>query len=454
MLRVIIATLAFVILGSALCAGAVPPTASTGFSDPDRIISIDEFRLPSWGYRTLELGFGLSGMGNTSDDPYKVESTNGSIDVSPQFEWYRESEQRVKHLNLRLDGRWRASRFTDEDTRYPSESKNRHVELVTGIESEWKRYFRPSHFFTITGDGWGVHQVRHTEKRRSKRDKEVRDRTYNAYEAALGVGFGFGRVRNVTPVVRALRLGERLEALGKIPRLSDEEIRRVADQFAVRSGYSRIHNRSNKYFWEDLTDVIAGIDSLTAFEVYYLSEVLIEKIGDRLEGWETAAGLSLRSSEYEGDDRNALLSGFTRASWYKNHTLDHQTGLEISGEVGKHIDGSLEWGPEGSVRLFANHLWVIADRLVWEPNLSGTVSFLEVEATEGRDAWWKTRQTYSLASAFTFFIEDRMALTSSGTFSIERRDHESYQGDRRVRIETHWHLSLTLAYYLDRVLSL
>lgn len=454
MLRVIIATLAFVILGSALCTGATPPPAPTGFSDPGRIISIDEFRLPSWGYRTLELGLGLSGMGNTSGAGYKAESTNGSIDVSPVFERYRESEQRVQRLNLRLAGRWRAARFTDQDTDYPSESKTRQVELVTGIESEWKRYFRPSHFFTVTGDGWGVHQVWHNEERRHNLYDKVRDYTYNAYEAALGVGFGFGRVRNVTPVVRALRLSERLEALGKVPRLSDEEIRRVAHHFAVRSGYSQVHDRSSKYFWEDLTDVIAGIDSLTAFEAHYLSEVFIENIGDRLEGWETAAGLSLRSSEYDGEDRNALLSGFTRASWYKNHTLDHQTGLEISGEIGKHIDGASEWGPEGSIRLFANHLWVIADRLVWEPYLSSTVSFLKTEETEGLDAWWKTTQKYSLASAFTFFIEDRTALTSSGTFYIQRRDRESYQGDRYVLLDTRWQLSLTLTYYLGRVLSL
>jgi hypothetical protein len=390
----------------------------------------------------------------TSQTDRKTEQTETSLKISPEYERYREGEESIKHLRFRLDAGWSTDRSRTTDAEYWVEYEHSDVALVADIESEWKRYFRPNHFFALSAEGSGTHRLLHSEERGYNRDEEVKDRTHNKYNAALRIGFGFGRVRDVTPVVRALRLGERLAALGRVARLSDGEVQGVAEHFARRSGYSRVYDRSNKYFWDDLAGIVAGIDSLSAFEAHYLSEVFAEKAGDRLEGWNAAAGLGLTSSDYYVPNRNAVLSGFVLSSWYKNHTLDHQTGLGAKGEIGRHIDGNADLGQEGFVRLYANHLWVIVDRLVWEPEVSGTVYFTKVEETQDREAWWKTSQYYSLTSALTFYIEDRVALTSRGTFRIQRSDRESNRGERYVRHDTDWYVRISLTYYLDRALSL
>ena len=452
MLRVTTLLLALLIIGSSVLNAAPSPPAPIGLPDPARIRSIAEFRLPSWGYRTIQLGFDLRGSGKTTNDDYRVKSAEGLVIIQPGVSIYSESEDAISDIALIVNGEWSTSRYKDYDWRYPHDYENRYVALSADIEGEWKRYLRPSHFLTIAADARGLHELRHTEEQWLDREKEVSDYTYNTYDVDLMIGLGFGRVRDVTPVVRALRLGERLAALGKLPGLSDREVQGVAEHFTRRLGYSRVYSRSGKYFWDDLRDIVDGMDTLTPFETYYVTDVQMENLGDRLEGWEIAAGPSLASREYDGRDRNAVLPGFARGTWYRNHTLDHQTGLEIEGKLGRHIDGSADLGAEGSVRFYAEHLWVIADRLVWRPHFSATVAFLNVDATDERKEWLRADQRYSLNSAFTFYIEDRVSLNSLASFGITRLDRETYDGHRYMRHRTEWRVSLSLTYYLDRTL--
>jgi hypothetical protein len=453
MLRVGVITVVLVLGGSALSVGAPTPPVSTGFSDPGYISPVEEFRLPAWGYRNIKLDIRFDAEGHTAEASATTEFSAGEIVLSPAFEHYRESEESVSSLYLRLDGRWHTNRYAQDASDKWWESKTRRLGILADVEAEGKLYFRPGHFLTITGDGWAQHQVIHDEDRRSDRDAEVTDRTYNTYDANLGIGFGFGRVRNVTPVIRAMRVAERLKALGKVSRLSDDTIRKVAEHFSARSGYSKVHDRGNKHFWSDLMASVPGIDGLTAFEVYYISEVINEAIGTRLQGWEASAGVSLTGTQQSAEDEYGLFSGFVAGKWYRNHTLDHQTGLTIRAMLGKPIDGSSERGPEGSVRIGADHLWVIADRLTWKPYLSAQVTFREIDETQDRDSWLKTFQAYSLGSAFTFFVEDSIALTSTGSFYVSRRDTESYPSDRYIIHETGWRVRLSLTYYFDRAFS-
>jgi hypothetical protein len=438
------------------CSGAIAEDpVSLGFSDPTDTEPISTFRLPDWGYRTLEFGVDFDTRGATGENSsFKEETFNGRFNFSPEVERYQESEEEVKHLYLRLTGGWSGSRLRyDKDDGW-SETKRRELRALADIETEWKRYLRPGTFFVLAGDAWGSHTVRRTEELRHDRDPEVAEWTDNTYDAEIGLGLGFGRVRDVTPVIQALRVSERLKALGKTRGLNHEQIQRTADRFAMRSGYSKVHDRGAKYFWPDLLEAAGIAGDLTAFEVYYLRDVLSENLGDRLEGWETVVGVSLVDREDNWGNRSSLLSGFARGRWHRNHSLCHQTGIELRGHLGDFIDGNADRDAAVIISLEANHLWVLADRIVWQPVLSGEVDLERVEGREGQDPSWRGDQDYSLSSDFRFFVEDRTALTWAVAYQISREDLETFKGERYTIHRTSWRVRLALTYYLDRVLDI
>ena len=264
-------------------------------------------------------------------------------------------------------------------------------------------------------------------------------------------GIGLGRVRNVTPVVRALRLDARLQALDRSGRLSDEQLQEVARQFARRPGYPAVYDRPDKHFWNDLFEQIDDqIGPLSPFETLYLTDVLQERLGQRFEGADAAIGTQTRVGtlivpfvpiQVSPDaSTEAELGAFVTGRWYKNLSLNHQLGF--TGDVAA-AEIVTQGGPgTGTLRTTATGtwLWSVADRFVLDTQLTAHLTAFDEGFTPLR--------RYTATSSLFYFVENNAAFNVTGNMRWQQDDGPLGHYTDEFR----WDVSVGFSYYLDRVL--
>ena len=90
---------------------------SVGFSDPDNIDPLLEYRLPDWGYSNFYLDFDM--QANGSDQKERAATSvekQGDFYMRPEYDLYRESESRIFRFNTSL-----ALSFTNSASKSSSE---------------------------------------------------------------------------------------------------------------------------------------------------------------------------------------------------------------------------------------------------------------------------------------------------------------------------------------------
>lgn len=217
---------------------------SVGFSDPDNIQPLLYYRLPEWGYTNFSMDFSTDGL---------FEKENGTIENTtetdnqysgrraPTLLHLKESEARMSRYrissSIRYDFRDRNS-FTTND--------NRRDELR--ISANWafneKFYINDSDYF-FTGNFYGnYNQETDWDNEISESTTEVDEKMISRFfSPAISIGIGYGRLRNVNPVIRSLRLNERLQKLNSSESLNIEDVMRAADQFTRLNGYQQSYDR-------------------------------------------------------------------------------------------------------------------------------------------------------------------------------------------------------------------
>ena len=105
-------------------------------------------------------------------------------------------------------------------------------------------------------------------------------------------------MRNVTPVASAIRFQERLKQVNMLNSdLSDNTIEDLAQQFYKQPYYSIVHERPDKYFWQDVEKTLpndgVSLKDLNMYADAYLRESVNEVRFFRNEGF--MAGVNLRS---------------------------------------------------------------------------------------------------------------------------------------------------------------
>ena len=126
----------------------------------------------------------------------------------------------------------------------------------------------------------------------------------------IGVGLGYGRVVNVTPMAKSIRLIEALTTQGALKRTpAKSTYQSIANIIARESEYkSRFGGASYQQNWiADIEKVLVGsghvTGSLRAGGVIQTRDVLVdERISTRKHGWLLRAGLGIVLSNYDGTD--------------------------------------------------------------------------------------------------------------------------------------------------------
>jgi hypothetical protein len=405
------------VLGQVLDDG---PT-SIGLSAPDSTQPVRAYRLPTWRWSRWRLG----GDGRANWESFERGQSDKSdrwigLDLFPSYRAFWEGEERLASLSVapRLSLSGERSQSSDPEGERDRRSTDAFFSLNTG--GDLREYVGDRFFLLADGDGRASYSWRRTEEMDPPTTTDVGTRI----RADLRLGVGWGRVRVVTPVIRALRVRERLRAVAPGATLSDEQVQAAARQLARRPGYGAVYDRPDKSFWRDFFDR-AGLAERSAFETFYVADVLREPVGVRLEGAEVQIGptgsyeYDLDRAERDGrlDERTQMkkgaLGGFVRGRWARNMTLNHQLGGTADLEYLHFVDSQGPLDHEVNAFLEGQWLWVIADRVRLDTRLRAHLRYRDALAGEipTDQGGFRPFNRYTASSALRVFVENSLSLT-------------------------------------------
>jgi len=436
----------FVFGGSA--AAQVPDEGPTsiGFTAPDSTQPVRAYRLPTWHWSRWTLGGnGDVGWATRNTETQEESQVSTSFRLNPRYTGFWEGEERSAFLTAAPTVSVNTSRSTSESDDFGETENDRTNSLLAfDFQGQLREYVRGRTFVLADGAADLLFRRDHRgpENTVTNIDSDV------DLNARLGVGVG--RVRVVTPVIRALRVRERLREVAPGASLSDDRVQAAARQLARRPGYEAVYDRPDKVFWRDFFED-AGLADRSTFETFYVADVLREPVGVRREGREAQIGMlglygrSLERRERDGDliertlDDTKSLGAFARGQWYRNLTLRHQIGVDVRGEYTDFLNSSDRY----EAKMIGQWLWVLADRVRLDTELHSSLTVIE-----GREEDYLTNQQHILSSDLLYFVENSLSLSAGGNLTYG--NSEGLGGDS----QSDWNLGLQfqVTYVLSRAL--
>ena len=209
------------------------PTSPVGFTDPMDVSAIESYRLPTWSFTQIRLNLG-SDVFRTGAEKESSESILRSYQAqfAPDFETFYESEDRV--FSLRVTPTYGYNRFYQEqDTRTRTTERTEvNTDAVLDVNLSLNEYVGDEVFVDVWTGNEVDRRFEEVEEERSGTEPVENSRVRVDYSSSARLGIGLGRVRNVTPVVRALRVRERMRELG-MDEMGRDQVQAAAQQFAA-----------------------------------------------------------------------------------------------------------------------------------------------------------------------------------------------------------------------------
>lgn len=415
---------------------------TVGISNPENIEPILDYRLPDWGFTNYQLRFNFRNRGfNENVQSTKSSSSILDIGARPSVHLYKESEERIFSLRVNMNLNYRFFQSNQQESNLLAKSSNRDNALGTSlrINSYYRKYISSNNFLYFSGNFNLTYQRDVNKQKIDGQLDEDRLGFYRRIEMEPRIGYGIGRIRNVNPIIRALRLRERIKAVNADFNLTDQDIQNAAEQITRYDGYSSIYDRPEKYFWQDMDDAVsADLSSLGAFEMLFLTDVLDEYIGTRREGWEIIGGASFNYSNTLNRDEDHLNNGsspitdrtliarktvgpFVSGRWYKNTSLRQQYGVfgdaTLYYPIGKQGDDSgniTELKRKAIALVGVNYLFNITDRILFTAEFSELYTRTKSETTfDPSTEYTQWRSRLQLATNLNFYIENDLSLNFS-----------------------------------------
>ena len=424
-----------------LAAASAQAQTSVGFQNPDDLDALLSYRLPNWGYRIWDGTFQLDGAGMSQSN--RSQNTN-NMDIASNFKLFRESEARTWSLMARASGVLERTRVGRDDE-VERESSDTFLGQLAG---NWKAYTGSSDWFVGLN---GIATASYLDNVISERDAFDSTETSNfrrQYSTGAAASWGYGRLRDVTPLVRAQRLSERLLALGRAP-LSSADVVAVAEVLAQESGYRTVFDRGDRRFWRDVFEplVLDDGDHFSPYEIHYLEEVINESVGSRSEGWFMAVQAAW------AETRNGRSSSWTInreqgigliGRWSHNLSLERQ--VVFFGEVGQMSTDA--GGDEGMILqayLQCEYLETLTDRNRFSASLRGDAGYMDRQDSGMINRVFNAR----FMVEDNLYVEDNVALRPYATVAWQTMSGSSFGYETPL---VYWEYGVSLHYYFDHLL--
>jgi hypothetical protein len=390
-------------------------------------ISVSDFRYPET--RAIDLKAGATGSyQHTSNDYDRYRRSNSTMNRSGDansvnirlpvsFLFFHALDNEDYSLNARADY---ANAYTNSSSEvtdtngYSSSSDNSsYSSLYASVASAISHYFRDDGFhlaasLNLSEDLSNSSYSDYSENRRRT--------TFSGY-----AGLGYGRMREGTFVVYALRIVEKLQEDGVLKAaLTHDQWMHLIDTIAHRREYTVNFERSEKYLMSDIVnelvkDSVLAKDLLTPYSIYRMSEAMRRGVNMRLFGWRIAYLFGPAGYERRND--------YQQTNSYQSHEYDK--------DVEFYHTLTASWGYPFTLNLHAN--------------INGSVNV----PTRSNDR----RLSYSLQGSLLYEVGERLDIL--GSYIVSRGtyyDDMQYDPDT-YETEIGNYLNIGLTYYLEDQLT-
>lgn len=396
---------------------------SIGISEP-HFKKLLDYQLSDWGYRSSTLyldghGYVTENRGDTGDYVYYTENQTTEyyeLDVMLSHERKFESEKQQSYFGIDLSHARQKydTEYKDWDQnfyQYTVEDENTSVQL----RFENRLFHRNSGIY-LSANLFGTHQ---------KEDSDYTNSEVDYVIAQLHAGIIFGRVRDVTPMMRSLRFNERYQILTNGVGLSDMQINQLAGLYASREAYDIEYDRPDKFFWEQV-DSELGLNpaAKTPYGLHYLNDVFSEPFGLRMEGSETVLALSIGRENLENDHVTYFGPIFS-SRIVKNFSLNSQVSAMLEYSVDKPIEDGITFTYMGESNLGLGGLYELSDRILIELNTNFLSQFMIMEISSS-DRWIRVDHYFS-SLCLNYFAEDKIGISFSlNNYQTQNRQQFGY----------------------------
>lgn len=392
MKKILITALIMLITSSVYC------WQSVGFKIKDHAL-IKDYQLPAWGYSMLDIDLSGNGYYRRRDTDYKRITESFQIILKPGYLRSFESEKLKFLLNSDFSTQLRYSGYENEEQE--TDDIFRDYLYVTRLKGDCNYYIVDDLFLNISVDSRFIYRERNcSQDYQNFIDRQI-------FTVSI-FGIGIGRIRDVSPVFRALRLKERVEALNRGMTLTEKQITALADKFALYPQYANIYDRYEKYFWKEISPILGSeFDALNLSENLYLTEVMKEYIR-RYQGNEVLLGIDFWQDyniETNGDKTKELHLGPSLSyKCYNNINLKYQIGINSKISYLKYLSDDSYENSRFRINFTNSHHFDITDRLRWNSGISLNYNYI----------WYDNFEGYTIGTTLTsylnYFIENNFAL--------------------------------------------
>ncbi|MDX1637138.1 MAG: hypothetical protein R3281_04150 [Balneolaceae bacterium] len=208
------------------------------------------------------------------------------------------------------------------------------------------------------------------------------------------------------------------------------------------------------------------------FDMMYLTDVLDEALGSRLEGWEVLGDLRFRyhhdleRTERVENQGSSLLTRntsdikeievFANGRWYKNLSLNHQTGISGRGQYGRPlVDSSNPVQRKWNIVLNTgvNWLWSVADRWLVKAELANTYTRRQTAyspgagTTDSRISW---NNRMFLLGRISYFVLNTVSVNLNVNSQLSYVNSDTGNNIDQTSRDFQLNYIVGLRYYFDR----
>lgn len=394
---------------------------------------VNEFRLPAWKSMYFDLTlYGSARNSGISNKDYEQEQSefirqeNFYLNLSPKLKFRSESENNITEIKGELYSRFSYNSSKDKDD-HPQMDIDRMIVLKPELTFSNKGYSSNGDFINLGGSinyDYGYFYM-------NEENEDIE--RYAVINAILG--YGNGKVRDVTPIIKALRFNKRYSSLGK-GQFNDNEIGEIAKVISMVPVYYETYDRASKYFWEEMYKAANGkMEGLSGYQTFMVMNGLGDLSGERLEGndisanaryiWmdendNTSGHFQNGNSEY----RYGVFAPYLLGRYYSNRSIDYQIGFEAEASYQIPTSDKELFEQNILVRLNHNELYCITDRILY----IGNATFLYQDRKfEKKDIVQKYEASFK--NNFTYYLEDNFSLKLDADViwdKTERVEENSY----------------------------
>ncbi len=244
------------------------------------------------------------------------------------------------------------------------------------------------------------------------------DDSFDDLDTRLSVGLGYGRVTNVTPMAKAIRLVEELRGRGALSSApSKATYLSIANIISRESEYKSKYGGKAKFYqqhWVGAIEKALG-KSLNAAGILGVRDVLIdENISIRRYGWKVRAGLSYVGTDFSG--------------------IKNNPGVLLGAEYHVPVSNKLQFSDEAEITTtfadtnaysFNNNMSVtyeVDDRVDWINNWNLNFNHSAIDEDDVT--------TNTLSSTFAYEIGNSLDLTLTGLVKNSSGNDTISSGER------------------------